>query len=392
MNIENVLNKIIDTQAGATFYRITNAEGKTWLMPARHMQTAMELYQPSGRNGKLLKKWLPWVKGMEMVRKRLHIAKCRLRLKDDIQALIGKSFGLNDFEYSFFLGTPCPRQKITVQIFQGQRILGYVKFTESKNVEGLFLHEEGILNSLHRRGVDNVPKVMFCGSMGGLYMFMQTTSKTKHSTTLHEWSALHSECLRNIIQKTTQDIGFKETDYYRFIISQKDSICRFEEKNRKALERGLDIVCRHYGNIRGYCFFHGDLTPWNCYIEGGRLYLFDLEYASMTFPPYLDMIHFVMQIDILVKHLDAGQIILHLQEGILEKEMGNGCKEAIIAYLLFILFFYMDFFDTFDSQDNGYRVWTSLLDYYVKQYDTKNNSPLLDERRPLSKGHPEMLG
>ncbi len=365
MNIDNVLNKIIDTTAGPTFYRITNADGKVWLMPARHMQTAMELYQPSGRNGKLLKKWLPWVKGMRGVRKRFNIQKCSLRLNEDIRSLIAHSFGLDNFEYSFFLGTPCPRQKITVQVYKGERIFGYVKFSASKNVEALFKHEENMLNDLHRMGVENVPVVKYCGSVDGIYLFMQTTSKTKHSTTLHEWSALHSKCLHNIIAKTTQRIAFEDTDYYRFISSHKDSIRRFEEKDRRALEKGMEIVCKHYGKVSGYCFFHGDLTPWNCYVEGGKLYLFDLEYSQKTFPPYLDMIHFLFQIDILVKHLDAGQIVQHMREGVLEREMGEGSKEAVIAYLLFILFFYMDFFDTFDSKDNGYRVWTALLDYYV---------------------------
>lgn len=365
MNIDNVLEHIITQGTGDTFYRITNADGKVWLMPARHMQTAMELYQPSGRNGKLLKRWLPWVKGVRGIRRRFHISKCRLRLNEKIRTLIAQSFGLEDIEYSFFLGTPCPRQKITVQVYQGKRILGYVKFTASQNVAALFRHEEKILNELHRMGIENVPRVMYCGSVESVYLFMQTTSKTKHSTTLHEWSALHRECLRDIIAKTSQDIAFEDSDYYRFVSSHRDGICRFEEKDREALEKGMDIVCRHYRNIRGYCFFHGDLTPWNCYIEGGRLYLFDLEYSSMTFPPYLDMIHFLLQIDILVRHLDAGQIIEHLKEGILEREMGEGSKEAVIAYLLFILFFYMDFFDTFSSKDNGYRVWTALLHYYV---------------------------
>ena len=365
MNIDNVLEQIITQGTGDTFYRITNADGKVWLMPARHMPTAMELYQPSGRNGKLLKRWLPWVKGLKGVRKRLGIQKCRMALKEKIRTLIAQSFGLGDFEYSLFLGTPCPKQKITLQVYQGERIVGYVKFSMSQKVAALFRHEEKVLGELHRMGVGNVPLVAYCGSVDDVHLFMQTTAKTRHSTTLHEWSALHRECLRDIIAKTTQDIAFEDSDYYRFVSGHRDSICRFEEKDRDALEKGMDIVFRHYGSCRGYGFFHGDLTPWNCYIEGGRLYLFDLEYSSMTFPPYLDMIHFLWQTDILVKHWDAGQIIEHMKEGVLEREMGEGCKEAAVAYLLFILFFYMDFFDTFSSKDNGYRVWTALLHYYV---------------------------
>ena len=36
------------------YYRITNAEGKSWVMPERNMKVGMMLYQPSSKKGKLL--------------------------------------------------------------------------------------------------------------------------------------------------------------------------------------------------------------------------------------------------------------------------------------------------------------------------------------------------
>lgn len=119
MNIDNVLEQIITQGTGDTFYRITNADGKVWLMPARHMPTAMELYQPSGRNGKLLKRWLPWVKGLPGMRKRLGILQCRMALKEHIRTLIAQSFGLGDFEYSLFLGTPVPSRRLHCRCIKG---------------------------------------------------------------------------------------------------------------------------------------------------------------------------------------------------------------------------------------------------------------------------------
>lgn len=41
----------------------------------------------------------------------------------------------------YFGGTPCVHQKITIQISQKERILGYVKVTESEDIYQIFDHE-----------------------------------------------------------------------------------------------------------------------------------------------------------------------------------------------------------------------------------------------------------
>ena len=50
-----MLNKILDLTGEEKFYRFGNADGKYWIMPVRGMRTAMNLYQPSGIKGKMLK-------------------------------------------------------------------------------------------------------------------------------------------------------------------------------------------------------------------------------------------------------------------------------------------------------------------------------------------------
>ena len=41
MNIEYLLSSILKQGGGNTFYTFSNADGKRWIMPAKHMQTAM---------------------------------------------------------------------------------------------------------------------------------------------------------------------------------------------------------------------------------------------------------------------------------------------------------------------------------------------------------------
>ena len=51
MNAAKLLQQIFKMWDGAYFHECANADGKRWLMPVRHMRTAMGLYQPSGPKG-----------------------------------------------------------------------------------------------------------------------------------------------------------------------------------------------------------------------------------------------------------------------------------------------------------------------------------------------------
>ena len=75
MNVESVLDRILIKDSGAPFYRFSNSDGKVWLMPVRNMRIAMNLYQPSGRNGKAMKALFPWLHRVPLVRKAAHAQK-----------------------------------------------------------------------------------------------------------------------------------------------------------------------------------------------------------------------------------------------------------------------------------------------------------------------------
>lgn len=134
MNIEQQLKQLLKWNEGETFYSFANAEGKRWWMPARHMAIAMNLYQPSGVKGKLLKEGLPWLHWNPIVRKVLHTERLQLKLGDELKELLERVFGQQDLEFAIFGGTPCVHQKITIQVSQKECILGYVKVTESEDI------------------------------------------------------------------------------------------------------------------------------------------------------------------------------------------------------------------------------------------------------------------
>ena len=85
MQVDSILERFLIKGTGKHLYRFSNADNKTWLMPAHNMQVAMNLYQPSGRNGKIMKALFPWLHHLLIIRKIIHAESvyCQ-RWKNDI--------------------------------------------------------------------------------------------------------------------------------------------------------------------------------------------------------------------------------------------------------------------------------------------------------------------
>lgn len=366
---EDILQEIlVQDSNGELFYRFANADGKMWIMPARNLRTAMELYQPSGWKGRLLKRWFPILHRLRIVRSVVHAEEIRCRMNDELRRLLEKVLETENMEFSIFCGTPSEHKKITIQIFLQKRIFGYAKFSDKLKVASLFQHESEILKEIRELGVKNVPEPKFYGKKNGIYIFVQTTTKTRKSKICHHWTIQHTLCIDEIIKKTRQKIAFEKTDFFMEIQKLKNNLNLYEEKDQSSLAKGIQFVSDYYSKKNEYCFFHGDFTPWNMYMEDNKIYLFDMEYSCRLFPPYMDMLHFVMQVCIQEKHKDSKQIIREIERSaFIVKSLGPSYQITIIAYLLFILSFYMQIYTTrFNSNDNGYRIWTALLKHYIK--------------------------
>ncbi len=178
----NSLSSVITTKAGKGYYSFSNSDGKCWVMPIKHMLTAMHLYQPSGIKGKAMKTFFPYIHWIPLVRNIVQANKIDGTLRNDLHQLLCKIFNVADFEYSLFGGTPSVHQKIVLQIYRGKKILGYCKVSKTQEVFSLFEREAKMLEQFHQKGVSNIPKSLFCGKMeDGLGVFIQTTIKTNHS-------------------------------------------------------------------------------------------------------------------------------------------------------------------------------------------------------------------
>ncbi len=355
------------SDSGECFYRFSNADGKTWIMPVRNMRVAMNLYQPSGRNGKLVKALFPWLHVIPFVRRVIHAEKLYCKLSDELEQLLCRLFHEEEIEFSLFEGTPCVHQKVTIQISKGCHVLGYCKVSGSDEIAALFQSEAELLELLKEQGMEGVPQCLYCGELiERVFLFVQNTEKTRQSKVPHEWSNLHEHFLIELQRKTVQNVIFEKSDYYNTLQglqAHMDWLPKF--MNRNVIEKTISKIVNSYkGKIVEFSTYHADFTPWNMFAEKNRLFVFDWEYACMTYPPMLDHYHFFTQTAIFEKHWQEKEIIAFLQSP--DANWVN--RERYILYLL-------DIISRFTVREKGtvegdiahsMKIWNDLLVYLNK--------------------------
>lgn len=360
------LDKILDFSGGEKFYRFGNSDGKCWIMPARNMRTAMNLYQPSGSKGKMVKSLLPCLHRLPPVRKAIHATTMHCRLNREFYSALCDVFKTRDFEYAIFEGTPSASQKMIIQISRGKKLLGYCKITDEEDIYRLFRNESDNLNWLKEKNIYGIPEVLFCGEYSKHFLFIQTTKKNADSLISHEIGTQHLEFLERIHKATVIELTFKESDFYLDIQYLKSIIDNINENEKTTIELGINYIENFYktGTKHPFSFFHGDFTPWNIYFEKNELQAFDFEFSARTFPPKMDLTHFFLQTLILERKLSAKEIYPQLEQF---KKKYCISDIQIICYLIHILSFYFKLYKgNFNTNDNGYIIWSSLLKNQLK--------------------------
>lgn len=354
------------------YLRISNKDGKVWLMPTQHMRTGLELYQPSSKNGILLKKWLPWVYWIKPVMDKLGIHSVMYMMNPAIHHVIEKAFHENAVEYSVFEGTPCVHQKTTIQIFKQRNIIGYCKVTRSEGLYEIFKHEQKLLGWLKAKGVEQIPVCPFCGKTAdGSFVFLQTTTKTLNSLVEHELGIKQVEFLTMLSVKTSVRLRYHDTDQYRTICLLQEHEDLLDATQMLAIKEAMVMIDSYYGDkIHAFSAYHADFTPWNMFEDSGRLFVFDFEYGRYSYMPYLDMFHFLTQTAIFEKGMTARQIFKWMRER--EDYLREYFECPYLAYLVYLV----DVIARFVVRDGHYRtkdvdrlinIWFELLNMVVQK-------------------------
>ena len=360
------LNNILDFTSGEKFYRFGNADGKYWVVPARGMRTALNLYQPSGIKGKTVKALLPWLHWLAPVRKAIKAKAINCRLNSELHSMLCKVFNVQDIEFAVFEGTPSVHQKITMQLSHRSRILGYCKLSGSYDIKVLFEKECNILERLCKCGVTGIPKALYCGTLeSGMHIFVQSTEKQASSKVIHEWSALQEEFLALMHEKTKTTLAFEESDYFTTLTALEEHIEWLPQNiDRTIVANAIAVVKKKYSNKDvEFSASHGDFTPWNMFANKDKLFVFDFEYAAMTYPAGIDRYHFFTQTAVFEKHWDADEIIAYIGSN-------NDCWIDRHLYAMYLL----DVISRFTMREGGkvtgeaakpFVLWGKLLEKLI---------------------------
>ena len=105
---------------------------------------------------------------MPFIASKINAQAITISLHSSIEKAICKSFGITDFEYGVFCGSPGRHQKITIMINQGKKCLGYCKVTDNPEVFAIFQKESADLLYLKTKGVSCIPEILFVNEIKDL--------------------------------------------------------------------------------------------------------------------------------------------------------------------------------------------------------------------------------
>lgn len=359
---------------------LQNKDGKKWLLHENKLKTALCLYQPSSAKGILVKKMLPVLVKIPLIPNVIYEKFGIRRMKKNITPqekafFSGLYSDAKDIQFSVFFGTPGTHQKITIQISEEDHILGYCKITENQEIYRIFRHEQNILKYLEVAGITNIPKCIRCEMVGdGRYVFAQTTVKSIYSTVRHELGKPELDFIHTMAERTEKTVSFENTDFYQSIQKLYCKIPSLKEKGffTENVEKACNCVISYYQQQNTFSACHRDFTPWNTFVENGKMYVFDFEYAGYYYPAYLDAIHYLIQTAIYEKKMSPQDIFALYQNacesGVLKGLFSNP-KIALQAYLVDIISLYVTRGEDFLKDEGAVKllnIWFELLGYILQ--------------------------
>lgn len=274
------------------------SNARWWLVPLtnRHVTTSgLALFQPILPSARVIKNTASMLSALGLSRfwakNVVHIS-CPTAFAD--------LFKRAELHYAFFTGTDSPHRKAAVQIMdRAGRILGFAKISRNPSVWPLLTNEAQTLDRLHDLDLQSalLPEVLFSGEINGAEVLVTDSLKTLVSKTVVSLESAHVDFLRELMEKTTVDGDSAQVSPVDDLVRDFSLVAEnLPVAWQCRLEKAINIVVRHERNLRARSLSHGDFTPWNTFFVDSRLYVFDWEYASRSFPVGYDLVHFLFSL------------------------------------------------------------------------------------------------
>ena len=171
----------------------------------------------------------------------------------------------------------------------------YVKITNDEIRKGLMRNEARILQELKELDLRHaeVPRVVESGERGSYeYVVMSPAQETLESTGLR-LTQLHVQFLAELFNKTRAEGKTIDCKPIAAIATRIEKFFQTDEKERTLLQSALREVVAGLGDRVQVGLAHRDFVSWNIKKKGGKLFVYDWEWAGESLP-FVDLLHFVI--------------------------------------------------------------------------------------------------
>jgi hypothetical protein len=197
-------------------------------------------------------------------------------------------FPNQDIYIALSAGAPEParNRKTSAAILTGSgQILGFAKIAGSTLSERLVRQEAQLLTELQKLNTPIAPRGAFSGEIDGSFVLMQDVLPGR--VTSAHFTDLHRELLE------TMQHGRR----------QRASDCQMMTRLQRDVRQRPELVERLHSILPilsetsvPSTVVHGDFAPWNLREDRGALCAFDWEYGELDGLPFIDEIHFRLQV------------------------------------------------------------------------------------------------
>lgn len=336
----SALGVVENHHRGVAFGVIGARSNPRWLIlpvgDRKQARSGLDLFQPASASARIAKLGAATFCRMGLqrlvLRRRLHLA--------GVDALAAWLHG-GASACAIFTGTDGPHRKTTIQLMEtGGGILGYAKLTRRDPVRFYLAHEARMLRhveGLKLASADTPALLAFEPGEGSAPSVLVTDSrKTTGHMSPREPGPAHLRFLAELAQRTA-GIGAEGScgDLAAFA-SDPRLPAAWASRFRNGVERLKPLA-----SAMPVALAHGDFTPWNSFVLGERLYVFDWEYAAEDWPLGYDLAHYVLAgADMRAPEAAIAKLVPLLAD-VFHRGDASAAKDALLLSLLLHAGFYL---------------------------------------------------
>lgn len=210
-------------------------------------------------------------------------------------------------DYSIFMGTPGSNRTMLIELSTNGNTTHFVKIpSDEKSAKAVAKEKINLqVAAIKEFKSFNIPVIQDNRFKDVL---VTVNLKPLKSQRLNKITKQHGLALNEMTFQTARFYHLKSSTYWENLVT-KLSYLRGAERYKKVtsqliqLKKELSNISTIYTSLA-----HGDFTPWNMYIDGEKLYLYDWEQSNTELPLLYDLFHFHFQTGVLSKRISFQEI------------------------------------------------------------------------------------